>query len=121
MADALETVLRGASHIDRGMTLIEDLVATSERSLVQKNARWATKHGVLRGADLDRAIDALGDHLVGARRAGAIDSKIRIMFITGFAAVALNARGARMPDTKVLSKPFHLRDLVLEINKLLAA
>ena len=56
-----------------------------------------------------------------ARRAGAIDSKIRIMFITGFAAVALNARGARMPDTKVLSKPCHLRDLVLEINKLLAA
>ena len=56
-----------------------------------------------------------------ARRAGAIDSKLRIMFITGFAAVALNARGTRLPDTKVLSKPFHLRDLVLEINKLLAA
>jgi two-component system cell cycle response regulator CpdR len=43
------------------------------------------------------------------------------MFITGFAAVALNP-GSRAPkDAKVLSKPFHLRDLVNEVSKMLAA
>ncbi len=56
-----------------------------------------------------------------ARRASAIDPALRIMLITGFAAVALEARGVRMPETKVLSKPFHLRELVSEIDKLLAA
>ncbi len=56
-----------------------------------------------------------------ARRAGAIDSALRILFIAGFSAVALRSRGARLPEAKVLSKPFHLRELVDEIDKLLAA
>lgn len=56
-----------------------------------------------------------------ARRAGAADADLRIMFITGFSAVSLDARGARLPEAKVLSKPFHLRVLVDEIEKLLAA
>jgi hypothetical protein len=39
---------------------------------------------------------------------------MRIMFITGFAAVALSA-GSRAPEgAKVLSKPIHLRELVAE-------
>ena len=41
--------------------------------------------------------------------------------ITGFAAVALNPDSAAPKDAKVLSKPFHLRDLVNEVKKLLAA
>lgn len=56
-----------------------------------------------------------------ARRAGAIDPGLRILFITGFSAVALRSRGARLPEAKVLSKPFHLRVLVDEIDKLMAA
>jgi two-component system cell cycle response regulator CpdR len=43
------------------------------------------------------------------------------MFITGFAAVALNADSNAPKDAKVLSKPFHLRDLVNEVQKMLTA
>ena len=41
------------------------------------------------------------------------------MFITGFAAVSMRA-SREVPRTKVLSKPFHLRDLVLEVERLFA-
>jgi hypothetical protein len=43
------------------------------------------------------------------------------MFITGFAAVALNADSTAPKHAKVLSKPIHLRDLVNEVQKMLAA
>ncbi len=56
-----------------------------------------------------------------ARRAGKLDPAMRVMFITGFAAVALNRFGGVKPTSKVLSKPFHLRELIDEIDKLLAA
>src|SRR5688500_13902838 len=56
-----------------------------------------------------------------ARRAAELDPDIKIMFITGFAAVALNADSAAPKHAKVLSKPVHLRDLVNEVNKMLAA
>ena len=39
-----------------------------------------------------------------------------VMFITGFAAVTLKA-GREMPNARVLSKPFHLRDLVAEVDR----
>ena len=56
-----------------------------------------------------------------ARRASDLDPDLKIMFITGFAAVALNPDSAAPKDAKVLSKPFHLKDLVGEIERLLAA
>lgn len=56
-----------------------------------------------------------------ARRASEIDPDLKIMFITGFAAVALNSDSKAPKDAKVLSKPFHLRDLVNEIEKMLVA
>ena len=40
-----------------------------------------------------------------AQRAGAIAPQMRVMFITGFAAVALRT-GAAQPQARVLSKPF---------------
>jgi two-component system cell cycle response regulator CpdR len=43
------------------------------------------------------------------------------MFITGFAAVALNPKNATPQNAKVLSKPFHLRDLVTQVEQMLAA
>lgn len=55
-----------------------------------------------------------------AQRAGEIAPEMRVMFITGFAAVTLKA-GKQMPQARVLSKPFHLRDLVLEVDRLFAA
>ena len=56
-----------------------------------------------------------------ARRASELDPDIKIMFITGFAAVALNADSTAPKQAKVLSKPIHLRDLVNEVQKMLAA
>jgi two-component system cell cycle response regulator CpdR len=56
-----------------------------------------------------------------ARRATELDPDIKVMFITGFAAVALNPGSKAPRDAKVLSKPFHLRDLVHEVEKLAAA
>ena len=56
-----------------------------------------------------------------ARRATELDPDIKVMFITGFAAVALNPDSNAPRDAKILSKPFHLRDLVNEVQKLLVA
>jgi two-component system cell cycle response regulator CpdR len=52
-----------------------------------------------------------------AQHVASVAPETRVMFITGFAAVTLRA-GAAMPQAKVLSKPFHLRDLVLEVDRL---
>jgi two-component system cell cycle response regulator CpdR len=52
-----------------------------------------------------------------AQKAAAAAPDMRVMFITGFAAVALKA-GKSAPSAKVLSKPFHLRDLVAEVDRL---
>ncbi len=52
-----------------------------------------------------------------AQRASALHPEMRVMFITGFAAVTLQ-NGAMPPEAKVLSKPFHLRDLVLEVDRM---
>jgi len=56
-----------------------------------------------------------------ARRASEIDPDLKIMFITGFAAVALNPNNRAPEDAKVLSKPFHLRELVQEVERMMAA
>src|SRR5215472_15972246 len=59
--------------------------------------------------------------IVIARRASELDPDLKIMFITGFAAVALNSDSEAPRNAKVLSKPVHLRELVSEVNKMLAA
>lgn len=56
-----------------------------------------------------------------ARRASELDPSLKIMFITGFAAVALHPDSKAPKDAKVLSKPFHLRDLVNEVERMMAA
>lgn len=53
-----------------------------------------------------------------AQRCNEISPSTKVMFITGFAAVTLKASGEQ-PQAKVLSKPFHLRDLVLEVERVL--
>ena len=57
-----------------------------------------------------------------AKRAARIAPDLKIVFITGFAAVALNRDlgpdGRRNPG---LSKPFHLNRLVNEVRQMLAA
>ncbi|MFN3816339.1 cell cycle two-component system response regulator CpdR [Brevundimonas sp.] len=60
------------------------------------------------------------DGIEVARIAAARQPGLRIMFITGFAAVALTAAQST-PQAKVLSKPVHLRDLVAEVERMVAA
>ncbi len=52
-----------------------------------------------------------------AQRCAEISPRTKIMFITGFAAVAMR-RNRQQPQAKILSKPFHLRDLVLEVERM---
>ena len=56
-----------------------------------------------------------------AKRAAEMDSTLKIMFITGFAAVALHPSSQAPKQAKVLSKPFHLREIVQEIERMIAA
>ena len=51
-----------------------------------------------------------------AQRCAEVSPGTKVMFITGFAAVTLKAN-REAPQAKVLSKPFHLKDLVLEVQR----
>ena len=61
------------------------------------------------------------DGIEVARQAAARHPGLRIMFITGFAAVALAAGEQAPPGAKVLSKPIHLREIVSEVERMIAA
>jgi two-component system, cell cycle response regulator CpdR len=52
-----------------------------------------------------------------AQRCAEVSPKTKVMFITGFAAVTLKA-SRDAPQAKILSKPFHLKDLVLEVERI---
>ena len=53
-----------------------------------------------------------------AQKCNEVSPHTKVMFIPGFAAVTLKA-SREQPHAKVLSKPFHLRDLVLEVERVL--
>ena len=61
------------------------------------------------------------DGIEVARQAAALHPDLRIMFITGFAAVALAAGNQAPAGAKVLSKPIHLREIVSEVERMIAA
>ncbi len=54
-----------------------------------------------------------------ARRAAIMAPRLKVMFITGFAAIAMKHRNKGGRQAQVLSKPFHLRDLVDQVDQLL--
>ena len=54
-----------------------------------------------------------------AQHAQKLDPAPKVMFITGFAAVALQANSA-VPEARLLSKPFHLKDLVTQVDSMFA-
>jgi two-component system cell cycle response regulator CpdR len=56
-----------------------------------------------------------------AKRAAEMNAALKIMFITGFAAVALHPSSNAPKQAKVLSKPFHLREIVAEVERMIAA
>ena len=61
------------------------------------------------------------DGIEVARLAHQRHPDLRIMFITGFAAVALAAGESAPAGAKVLSKPIHLREIVTEVERMMAA
>jgi two-component system cell cycle response regulator CpdR len=61
------------------------------------------------------------DGIEVARQAAARQPGLRIMFITGFAAVALSAKDQAPAGSKVLAKPIHLREIVTEVERMMAA
>jgi two-component system cell cycle response regulator CpdR len=54
-----------------------------------------------------------------ARHCDTVSPSTEVIFITGFSDVALRA-GASIPNAKVLAKTLHLKDLVLEVERLYA-
>ena len=56
-----------------------------------------------------------------ARRACVTSKGLRVIFITGFAAVTLAGGRLKPPGARMLSKPFHLRELVDQVSRMLAA
>jgi two-component system cell cycle response regulator CpdR len=61
------------------------------------------------------------DGIEVARQAASKHPGLRIMFITGFAAVALTAKEQAPAGAKVLSKPIHLREIVAEVERMCQA
>ncbi len=56
-----------------------------------------------------------------AKRAAELNQALKIMFITGFAAVALHPASGAPRQARVLSEPFHLREIVAEVERMSAA
>lgn len=54
-----------------------------------------------------------------AKRAGQLDPDLKMLFITGFTAVAPHPVDGDRPMAHVLPKPFHLRELVEEVDRAL--
>ncbi len=99
LARALERVGYAVTAVDRGTTAMR-LIETDSFDLLLTDIVMPEMDGI----EL-------------AQKAALIAPDMRVMFITGFAAVALKA-GKAAPEAKVLSKPFHLRDLVAEVDRL---
>lgn len=56
-----------------------------------------------------------------SRKASELFPSIKIMYITGFAAVAAQNNADMKPHARVLSKPFHLSELVKQVQETLSA
>ncbi len=52
-------------------------------------------------------------------RATRLHPRLKVIFITGFAAMAAGQADSRNPQMRVVSKPFHLGKLVEEVNRVL--
>jgi two-component system, cell cycle response regulator CpdR len=92
---------------------------------VEDHSDGVSAHEALEGRSYDLLLTDIVmpgmDGIELARRAAEIDPAMRIVFITGFAAVALSPTVPAPRDARVLSKPFHLKDLVTEVERVIAA
>ncbi len=99
LARALENAGYEVVAVDRGTAAVP-LLKTSEFDLLLSDIVMPEMDGI----EL-------------AQKCAEISPKTKVMFITGFAAVTLKA-SREAPQAKVLSKPFHLRDLVMEVERI---
>jgi two-component system, cell cycle response regulator CpdR len=118
-----------------GMIMIRILLAEDEQAMREYLTRALEKSGYFVSA-VSTGVDAVPllesehfdllltdivmpemDGIELARHSSKVSPKTEVMFITGFSGVALRA-GESVPRAKILSKPFHLRDLVLEVERL---
>jgi two-component system cell cycle response regulator CpdR len=99
LARALENAGYEVVAVDRGTAALE-LLETSRFELLLSDIVMPEMDGI-----------ELAQHCAQ------ISPRTKVMFITGFAAVTLKAN-REAPQAKVLSKPFHLRDLVLEVERI---
>ncbi len=100
LARALAKSGYGVEAVDRGTTALELIKTSGPFDLLLTDIVMPEMDGI----EL-------------AQKAAIVAPDLRVMFITGFSAVSLKV-GERMPNAKVLSKPFHLRDLVLEVDRM---
>lgn len=54
-----------------------------------------------------------------SQRANALFPDLKVMFITGFSGIAMGATQRREINARVMSKPFHLNELVSQIEDIL--
>jgi two-component system cell cycle response regulator CpdR len=133
-----EAALRRAGHGNRyeqGQAMIRILLAEDEEAMRTYLAR-ALQNAGYDVVAVDRGTAALPllvqqefdlllsdivmpemDGIELAQRCAEVSPKTKVMFITGFAAVTLKA-SRDAPQAKILSKPFHLKDLVLEVERI---
>lgn len=55
-----------------------------------------------------------------ARRATALFPTLKVIFITGFAAMAMDDRNALSGSAPIIAKPFHLGRLIEQVDAILA-
>ena len=56
-----------------------------------------------------------------SNKAARLQPALKVMFITGFAAIAVGREDIDHEKAHILSKPFHLNDLVAQVETLLSA
>src|SRR5438552_7663789 len=126
--------LRAAGRRVAKIILAEDdesmrsyLVRALERAghEVRSFAEGASAFEEIKGTNFDLLLtDIVMPEMDGielARRAAELDPSLKIMFITGFAAVALHPDSRPPKEAKIRSKPFHLNELVDELDRKMAA
>jgi two-component system, cell cycle response regulator CpdR len=123
------------AYIYTGTLMTRILLAEDEQAMREYLTRALEKSGY-EVASVDRGTDAVPllenehfdllltdivmpemDGIELARHCSKVSPQTQVMFITGFSGVTLRA-GQSMPNAKVLSKPFHLKDLVLEVERM---
>ena len=109
MRHFLNTALKRAGH---EVTLAADGLEALKR-LAESN-----------GSDYDLLLTDIVmpgmDGIQLSQEASALHPELKIMFMTGFSAMVMDRKEMK-ENLKVLSKPFHLKDLVGQVDRLLAA